>query len=91
MYTLYMALHITNPVVEDRVRELAAVTGESITEAIGAAVEERLLKVAPKRKQDQEALLADAYAILREFDALPRYDHRTPDEIIGYDEDGLPT
>jgi antitoxin VapB len=30
-------------------------------------------------------------AILAEFDALPVLDPRTPDEIIGYDEFGLPS
>ena len=89
MYTLYMALHITNPVVVDRVRKLAAVTGETITEAIGQAVAERLERLVPKPKDDP-ALLDDLRAILADFDALPRHDHRRPDEILGYDEGGLP-
>lgn len=29
--------------------------------------------------------------ILRRVDSLPILDPRSPDEIVGYDEDGLPT
>jgi hypothetical protein len=29
--------------------------------------------------------------LLARVDALPLLDHRTPGEIIGYDENGLPT
>lgn len=43
-----------------------------------------------KKKAKQKTLKADLDAILRRVDRLPDLDSRTPDEIMGYDEDGLP-
>ncbi len=83
-----MALHITNPETERNVRRLASITGEPIAEAVNKAAVERIRSISPKR---DPTLMADIYEILREVDALPRFDHRTPDEIIGYDENGLPS
>jgi antitoxin VapB len=37
------------------------------------------------------ALIEDMEAMQRRLSALPVLDHRSPDDIIGYDEDGLPT
>jgi antitoxin (DNA-binding transcriptional repressor) of toxin-antitoxin stability system len=39
----------------------------------------------PSRK-----LMRDVQKILRRVDRLPELDDRSPDEIIGYDKDGLP-
>jgi antitoxin VapB len=36
------------------------------------------------------ALAAQIDDILQRVDAMPDLDTRTPDEIIGYDDDGLP-
>jgi len=44
MYIMYMALHINNPEVEQKVREMALLTGESMTEAIGRAADERIAR-----------------------------------------------
>jgi hypothetical protein len=41
-------------------------------------------------KQELEQMKRDIYAILHRGDALPVLDHRTPDEIVGYDENGVP-
>ena len=43
-----------------------------------------------KKKAKQKELKTDLDAILRRIDRLPDLDPRTPDEIIGYDENGLP-
>jgi Rv0623-like transcription factor len=54
-----------------------------------AAIE--LLKPPAARvKQDADALLARVRAIQAELARLPVLDARNPDEIIGYDERGLP-
>jgi antitoxin VapB len=37
------------------------------------------------------ALIEDMEAMQPRLSALPVLDHRSPDDIIGYDEDGLPT
>ena len=89
MYTLYMGLHITNPETERNVRRLAAITGEPIAKAVNQAAIERIRLVSQTR--EDPTLIADINAILTEFRKLPKYDTRTADEIIGYDEDGLPS
>ena len=43
-----------------------------------------------KKKPQRKTLRAELDAILRRVDHLPDLDPRTPDEIIGYDERGLP-
>jgi hypothetical protein len=44
---MYMALHVTNEQLEKTVRELAGLAGESVTEAIGKAVSERIARIKP--------------------------------------------
>lgn len=85
-----MGVFIKNPKAEAKIRELAARTGESLTEAIERAVDERLAKLGPppgrKGRVDREKLAE----LLAYFDSLPVDDPRSPDEIIGYDEYGVP-
>jgi hypothetical protein len=40
---------------------------------------------------DKEALRREIQRIQERFNSRPVLDHRTPDEIIGYDENGLPS
>ena len=88
MYIECMALHINNPDVEQEIRDLAAETGETLTEAIGIAVRERRRKLRPKVPNPQ--LAAELMEIAKRI-AAKRTDFRTPDEIIGYDDIGLPS
>ena len=60
--------------------------GVTLTEAVIRALENQLRQT-PKNAWNQEKI----DAILAEFDALPVLDPRTPDEILGYDEFGLPS
>ena len=84
-----MALIIDDPEAERLARELAAVTGESLTEAVTEALRDRLVRVT--RHRNDSMLLEDIRRIQEEVRRLPVLDNRTPDEIIGYDEYGLPT
>jgi antitoxin VapB len=85
-----MALSIKSPEVERKVRKLAATTGESLTVAISLAVEERLVRE-ERRRENKDALLAEIRAISRHCASLPVLDDRTEDEIMGWDENGLPS
>lgn len=85
-----MALSIKNPETERLARELANVTGESLTEAVTQALRDRLVREAG-HNGDREQLRAEIRRIQDEFQRLPILDDRTPDEIIGYDEHGLPS
>jgi antitoxin VapB len=85
-----MALSIKNPETERLARELARVTGQNLTEAVTDALRERLVRETG-RDPDTERWLEGIREIQREVAQLPVYDDRTPDEIIGYDEHGLPS
>ena len=85
-----MTVVIEDAETDRLVRELAARTGEPPDLAIRRAVFERLQRVPPgeddvaRRKRTLAELLAY-------FDSLPRInEHLTDDELIGYDENGLP-
>ena len=81
-----MALQIDNPEVDRLAAELADLTGEPIDQAVVEALREQLEK---QKKIARE--LAAIHEIQRRFASLPVLDDRTDDEIIGYDENGLPT
>jgi antitoxin VapB len=83
-----MPLSIKSVQTERLARKLADKTGESLTSAIQTALEERLDRI--DRQSRNSALIAQLQDILRRVDKLPDLDPRSPDEIIGYDEYGLP-
>jgi len=81
-----MALNIKHPEADRLARELARRRGESITDAVIAAMREQI-----KREQAkvQPSGVADALLeIGRRFSALPLLDDRRDDEILGYDDGG---
>jgi antitoxin VapB len=84
-----MALNIKDPATERSVRELAALTGETVTMAVRRAAEERLAHV--RRTRSGRSLKDELMEIAERCSSLPDLDTRTADEILGYDEDGLPT
>lgn len=79
-----MALSIKSDRVDRLARELAALTGESITEAVETSLEVRL---DAERRRRQPSGLDD---IVDRFSVLPVVDERTSDAILGYGDDGLP-
>ena len=82
-----MALKII-PEVNQLTQELIIYTGESETEALLKSLRERLAREKQKRQQPGQILL-DILRIGRECAALPILDRRTPEEILGYNEDGV--
>jgi antitoxin VapB len=83
-----MALSIKSQETERLAREIAAKTGESLTGAIQTALEERLERLKYQRRS--KILATQLEDILRRVDQLPILDSRPADEIVGYDEQGLP-
>ena len=83
-----MALNIKDPATEKFVRELAAAAGESVTTAVRRAAEERLQRV--RLRRGGRHLAAEILEIGKRCAALPDIDTRSADEILGYDEHGLP-
>jgi antitoxin VapB len=85
-----MPLNIKDPEAHEMARELAAATGETITRAVTVAIRERLQKVrhgkaaTPHRLADRLDEIADHCA------ALPVLRDRSADDILGYDDRGMP-
>lgn len=86
-----MGVIIKNPATEAKIRKLAARTGESLTDAVDQAVGERLERLGPAKRKGRVNCKRLA-ELLAYFDSLPKInEHLTNEEIIGYDEGGLPT
>lgn len=75
--------------VERLARQIASKTGESLTGAIEKALRERLERIKYERRQ--QIIRAQLQEILDRVDRLPILDSRSPDDILGYDEHGLPS
>ena len=86
-----MALSIRDPETDRLARELAKLTGVTMTEAIRTALQERLARERSRRQTDVEQLAADLMAIGRRCAALPVLDDRSDEQLLGYDDLGLPT
>jgi antitoxin VapB len=85
---LHMALNIRHPEVEELAEALARLTGETKTEAVRRAIRDRLERL--RRERARRRLADELDAIARECSSLPVLDRRTADEILGYDEHGVP-
>jgi antitoxin VapB len=78
-----MPLSIKDPDADRLARALAQRTGETLT------LRERLEREL-RKDQSIENLIEDAIEIGRHCAALPLLDPRGPDQILGYDKNGLP-
>lgn len=83
-----MALSIKSDEADRLARELAEVTGESLTHAVTEALRERLERERARASGDIERRLE---LLAADVAKLPVLDHRPADEILGYDEHGLPS
>ena len=80
-----MVLSIKSVKADQLARDLSELTGESITDAVVASLEVRLDL---ERRRRRAPSLTD---IVDRFRQLPVLDERKPDDIVGYDEHGLPS
>lgn len=83
------SLNIKDPEVHALAAELAAKTGRSMTEAVRESLR-KSLDGERARQTDQRRVVARVMEIAARASSRPVLDHRTPDEILGYDENGLP-
>ncbi len=81
-----MALSIKNERAERLAAEVSKETGETLTQAVTRALEERLVRLRGRKRAPStfEAIME----ISRRAGALPELDSRTDDEILAYDETG---
>ena len=79
---------MSSDVWSEEAEELARLTGETKSEAVNQALRER---IEPVRRACAKGRLADELdEIALHCSALPLFDRRSVDEVMGYDEKGLP-
>ena len=82
-----MPINIKDAATDAKVRELAALTGESITDAVRVAIEQRLRRESPRRRAGVAERLV---ALGASLSARPRLQGGDADAAIGYDKFGAP-
>ena len=82
-----MRIEVT-PEMQRMAEELADIKGESLTAAVTTALQERLAR---ERAGDPGKIAARLRDIGQRYAQLPDADPRCADDILGYDEHGLPT
>ena len=83
-----MPLNIKDPDTHALAKRLASLTGESLTRAVKLAIQQRLAQV--ERNRGSTRLADELDHIALHCAGLPRLDGRNAEQIIGYDESGLP-
>lgn len=84
-----MALNIRNAETEQLAKALARLTGETKTRAVTVALRDRLNRL--RRDRSGRSLAEELEEIADRCSSLPVLDSRDADEILGYDEIGLPS
>ncbi len=85
-----MALTVEHPEADRLARELAAATGEPLEEAVVTALRERLERRSPMGAEERGRRLESIREIQERVRRYPVQDRRPVDELLGYEEDGLP-
>ena len=83
-----MPLDIKDDETHALAKRLASLTGESLTQAVKRAIEQRLARVEPTCAGFR--LADDLDHIALHCANLARRDRRSAEQIIGYDDRGLP-
>ncbi len=81
-------LNIRNSEAEQLAAELARQTGKSKTEAVTKALRDRLARV--RRERSRRRLADELKATAEHCANMPVLDASSADDILGYDEHGLP-
>lgn len=84
-----MALNIKSDEAHRLAKELAEARGSTLTDVVTEALREQVA-TQDVAGTDTALLLASVQDIQRFVAALPDRDSRTPEEILGYDDLGLP-
>lgn len=89
-----MALNIPHPEANRLAEEVAALAGENKTDAVILALRERLQRLRQQRLPTfsaQNALVSQLDQIAQRCAKRPILDHRVDDDILGFDNSGLPS
>lgn len=83
------ALNIKNLKAERLAHQVADEAGETLTEAVTVALEQRLARLRRHTQVDQ--VMHEVRRVQDLVRSLPDRDARSQDEILGYDDRGLPS
>jgi antitoxin VapB len=83
-----MALRIRHPEADRLARRLAEATGKSLTEVVIEALRDKWEQ--EQRRATFPRLNDEIMTVSRRAGALPRRTGHSADDILGYDERGLP-
>jgi antitoxin VapB len=83
-----MALNIRSNEADELATALAQLTGETKTQAVTIALRERLQRA--RLAKSRRRLADELDEIGKHCASLPRKDGRSDDQIVGYDDSGLP-
>jgi antitoxin VapB len=86
-----MGISIKNDEVERMARDAARRRGVSMTEALRQLLAEEEARVAAARQAEVAAKLRKLHEIQARIAMLPDVSGMTDDEILGYDENGIPS
>jgi antitoxin VapB len=86
-----VTLSIRDPETDRLARELSRRTGETMIQAIRRAVEERLARLDSSRAAEVARRRQAIDVLVRRSQSLPILDTRSEDELLGYDEHGIPS
>ncbi len=82
-----MGISIKNPKLEQDIRTLAARTGQSLTDTVATAIQEKLSRTPPSEEEKRHRMRV-LRQIQEDLAKGPRNDDLTEDEILGYDKHG---
>lgn len=85
-----MPLNIKDDAAHEEARALARARGTTITEAVAAAIHEALERERRNGNRQVRDCAAALDDIARHCANLPLLDARSPEEILGYGDDGIP-
>lgn len=85
-----MALSIKNRKADRLARELAELTGETLTDAVTNALRERLERWQRRSRKGRRSLSEELLEIGRRCSRLDVLDDREASLILAYDDNGLP-
>jgi antitoxin VapB len=77
-------LYIKNPVAHRLAEEISKRTGATLSDAVISALQDKV------QQAGRAVNRAKVDALCAKIQALPVLDSRTPDEILGYDDLGIP-
>jgi antitoxin VapB len=84
MKTQSRRLYIKNPVAHRLAEQISKRTGETLSDVVISALQDKI------QQDGRPVNRAKVDALCAKIQALPVLDSRTPDEILGYDDLGIP-